>query len=83
MQDLPELVEQGTKEIWPREAPKALAEGRVTLMPHDFFKPNPVKEADIYWLRGVMYALLSDSPLNTTDNGLQTRLVRRLLRLYP
>ena len=24
-------------------------------MPHDFFKPNPVKNADVYWLRYILH----------------------------
>jgi O-methyltransferase domain len=41
--------------IWPQEAPEALANGRVTFMEHDFFQPNPVKDAEVYWLRYVLY----------------------------
>jgi hypothetical protein len=32
----------------------ALREGRVTFVEHDFFKPNPVQDADVYWLRYIM-----------------------------
>ena len=41
--------------IWPKEAPDALEKGRVIFMEHDFFQPNPVKNAEVYWLRYVMY----------------------------
>jgi hypothetical protein len=40
--------------IWPQEAPEALQAGRVQFMEHDFFQPNPVKDAEVYWLRYVM-----------------------------
>ena len=54
IQDRPENVEKAEKEIFPREYPDAISSGRVTFMAHDFFTPNPVKGADIYWLRGIM-----------------------------
>ncbi|RMZ86788.1 hypothetical protein DV736_g5986, partial [Chaetothyriales sp. CBS 134916] len=53
IQDRPEVIEQARTEIWPREAPTAVVEGRVILMAHDFFEQNPVQGADIYWLRGI------------------------------
>ncbi|KAK1960797.1 hypothetical protein LY78DRAFT_590079 [Colletotrichum sublineola] len=34
--------------------PQALATGVVKLTAHDFFKENPVKGADVYWLRPVI-----------------------------
>lgn len=55
VQDRPEVIKQAKEEIWPQEAPSAVKEGRVTFMEHDFFEPNPVKGADVYWLRGVLY----------------------------
>jgi hypothetical protein len=47
-------VKQGEQIVWPKENPKALEEKRVTFMPHDFFKKNPVQGADVYWLRYIM-----------------------------
>jgi O-methyltransferase domain len=55
VQDRPEVIKQAKEEIWPQEAPAALKDGRVAFMEHDFFQPNPVKGADVYWLRGVLY----------------------------
>ncbi|KAI1662593.1 putative O-methyltransferase [Daldinia decipiens] len=37
------------------EFPEALESGRVQFVAHDFFKPNPIKEADIYWMRHVLH----------------------------
>lgn len=54
IQDRAPVLKQGQEDVWPKENPKALAEGRVTFTPHDFFKPNPVKGADVYWMRYVM-----------------------------
>ncbi|KAI0851309.1 putative O-methyltransferase [Daldinia vernicosa] len=54
VQDLPTAVEQGSS-IWQKELPEALESGRVQFVAHDFFKPNPVKEANIYWMRHVLH----------------------------
>lgn len=54
VQDRAEVLKQAQEEIWPTQAPDALIDGRVTFMVHDFFEPNPVKGADVYWLRGIM-----------------------------
>jgi len=55
VQDRPENVERGEREIFPAKAPDALANGRVKFMAHDFFNANPVQNADVYWLRGILY----------------------------
>ncbi|KAI1367012.1 S-adenosyl-L-methionine-dependent methyltransferase [Xylaria arbuscula] len=55
IQDRPENVNRGEHEIFPKEAPEALATGRVKFQAHDFFTPNPVKDADVYWLRGILH----------------------------
>ncbi|EAS33659.3 O-methyltransferase [Coccidioides immitis RS] len=55
VQDRLENVEQGETEIFPREAPDAIRNGRVKFMAHDFFQENPVKNADVYWLRGILH----------------------------
>lgn len=54
VQDRPENVKRGEEEIFPEKAPDALASGRVKFMAHDFFEPNPVKQADVYWLRAIL-----------------------------
>ncbi|KAL8784354.1 MAG: hypothetical protein Q9213_004006 [Squamulea squamosa] len=55
VQDRLENVKQGETEIFPCEAPDAIPSGRVTFMAHDFFHENPVKSADVYWLRGILH----------------------------
>ena len=54
VQDRGPVIEKA-KGVWAEGAPEAIASGRVTLMPHDIFQPNPVKEADIYFLRCILY----------------------------
>lgn len=54
LQDRPENVEKAEKEVFPREAPDAIPSGRIQFMSHDFFVPNPVKGADVYWFRGIL-----------------------------
>lgn len=56
VQDRPENVERGEKRVYPLEAPEAISSGRVKFMAHDFFNPNPIKNAEVYWLRGILYA---------------------------
>ncbi|KAL4940293.1 hypothetical protein BDV06DRAFT_230434 [Aspergillus oleicola] len=55
VQDRAEVLRQAETEIWPQEAPDAVKDGRVQFMEHDFFQPNPVKGADVYWLRGILH----------------------------
>lgn len=55
IQDRAPALEQAQKEIWPRENPNALKSGRVQFQPHDFFEPNPVQGADVYWLRYILH----------------------------
>ncbi|KAI0833157.1 putative O-methyltransferase [Hypoxylon sp. FL0890] len=54
VQDQAVPIEQGFS-MWQREFPEALESGRVKFVMHDFFKPNPVKGADIYWMRHVLH----------------------------
>ena len=62
VQDRGPNLEHAKQTIWPKEAPEALEQGRVTFMEHDFFQPNPVRDAEVYWLRYIMYGLVSLSP---------------------
>ncbi|KAL9034022.1 MAG: hypothetical protein Q9214_007235, partial [Letrouitia sp. 1 TL-2023] len=57
IQDRGPAVEQGQKSIWPKEAPAALAEGRVEFMAHDFLATNPVRGAEVYWIRYCIHSL--------------------------
>lgn len=49
VQDLPEVVAEGRNLI-----PSALA-NRITFKAHDFFTEQPVKDADVYFLRWVLH----------------------------
>lgn len=42
-------------QFWEREYPESLADGRVQLQTHDFFKPQPVKNAAAFFLRFVLH----------------------------
>lgn len=54
VQDRGPVISQAEKTVWAAQAPEVLAEGRVRFMEHDFFQVNPVKGAEIYWLRYIM-----------------------------
>ena len=55
VQDREPVLRQAQTTVWPEAYPDALESGRVSFMPHDFFQPNPVKGADIYWIRYILY----------------------------
>ena len=38
------------EQYWNNHAPKAIADGQVTIQAHDFFTPQPVVDADIFLL---------------------------------
>jgi hypothetical protein len=54
LQDRAPVLEQAETVIWPKEHPEALAEKRIQFTPHDFFDVNPVKNADVYWMRYII-----------------------------
>ena len=51
LQDLPERIQQAKNEVWPKECPEAIAEGRITFEPLDFFASSPVPGCDVYYVR--------------------------------
>jgi len=42
-------------QYWNQYEPKAIEDGRVTIQAHDFFTPQPVKDADIFLLRCILH----------------------------
>lgn len=54
VQDRPEVIAQAKDGFWPSQGAQYLRTRAVTLQSHDFFTPNPIKGAAIYWLRGIM-----------------------------
>ncbi|KAF3901332.1 O-demethylpuromycin-O-methyltransferase [Dactylellina cionopaga] len=55
IQDRAQVIKKGETEVWPRENPSALQQGRVKFIQHDFFEENPIKNADVYWLRYILH----------------------------
>ncbi|KAK6336861.1 hypothetical protein TWF718_009650 [Orbilia javanica] len=55
IQDRAQALRKGETELWPKENPSALQRSRVKFVEHDFFEDNPIKEADIYWLRHILH----------------------------
>ena len=55
IQDRGPVLYQAEHDVWPRENPRALAGGLVEFVVHDFFDPNPVIGADVYWLRYILH----------------------------
>ncbi|KAI1104725.1 putative O-methyltransferase [Jackrogersella minutella] len=54
VQDQAVATEQGVA-MWQKEFPEALESGRARFVTHDFFTPNPIKAADVYWMRHVLH----------------------------
>lgn len=54
VQHLAENVRKRKIEIFPSEALDAILNERVLFVIHDFFQDNPVRRADVYWLRGIL-----------------------------
>ncbi|GAP82680.1 putative o- protein [Rosellinia necatrix] len=55
LQDRAPALKQAETEVWPRENAEALKGGRVQFVPHNFFDNNPVRHADVYWLRYILH----------------------------
>ncbi|KND89113.1 Sterigmatocystin 8-O-methyltransferase [Tolypocladium ophioglossoides CBS 100239] len=55
LQDRGDAIEKARSEVWPRENAAALESGRIDFEVHDFFDVNPVRGADVYWLRYVLH----------------------------
>ena len=51
LQDLPERVIQAQHDVWPKECPAALKDGRIEFKAMDFFAESPIKGCDIYYVR--------------------------------
>ncbi|KAF9264340.1 S-adenosyl-L-methionine-dependent methyltransferase [Marasmius fiardii PR-910] len=54
VQDLHPVINDA-KKFWETEAPDALTSGNVKLEVHNFFKPQPVKNATVYFMRVVLH----------------------------
>ncbi|KIK51364.1 hypothetical protein GYMLUDRAFT_208715 [Collybiopsis luxurians FD-317 M1] len=50
VQDTSAVVQEGIKH-WERELPDALPTGQVSFAAHDFFTPQPIKNADVFLVR--------------------------------
>ncbi|KAK1143900.1 hypothetical protein N8T08_006015 [Aspergillus melleus] len=59
VQDCEANVRLAQTEVWPCEGRRIMQDGRVQFLAYDFFTPNPVIGAEVYWLR---YILLTDEP---------------------
>ena len=42
-------------QYWDNHEPNAIADGQVTIQAHDFFTPQPIKDADVFLLRYVLH----------------------------
>ena len=53
IEDTKPVIDQG-RSVWTSEMPQALQMGRVILQVHDFFREQPIKGADVYFLRYIL-----------------------------
>lgn len=69
IQDLAPMMEQA-EGVWRRELPDAIQTGRTRLMPHNIFAEQRVKDAEVYFMRyllfvpspALLYLLVSSHP---------------------
>ncbi|ESK87498.1 hypothetical protein Moror_10910 [Moniliophthora roreri MCA 2997] len=54
VQDRPAVIKDAEK-FWADAMPEALQSGRVVLSDHDFFQDQPVRGADVYYLRMILH----------------------------
>jgi hypothetical protein len=54
VQDLPETVKNGDN-YWQQEYPEAISSGHVKLQAHNFFNPQPIRNASVFVLRIVLH----------------------------
>ncbi|OCH93672.1 O-methyltransferase [Obba rivulosa] len=54
VQDRPATVEQGIR-VWENERLDALKAGMVQFQGHDFFEPQPIKDASVFILRAIVH----------------------------
>ncbi|KAJ6475817.1 S-adenosyl-L-methionine-dependent methyltransferase [Mycena vitilis] len=54
IQDLQKEITEGEK-FWASSAPELIESGRVKLQVHNFFEPQPVKDAAVYFMRVVIH----------------------------
>ncbi|KAL0059267.1 hypothetical protein AAF712_013991 [Marasmius tenuissimus] len=54
VQDLPGVVEDG-KKWWSSNMPEAISSGQITLQAHDFFTPQPQKNATVFMIKQILH----------------------------
>lgn len=55
VQDQKPVIDGEAQALWAKEDQKAVEDGRVTLQAHDFFQPQPVKDAAVFFMRFVVH----------------------------
>jgi hypothetical protein len=55
VQDLPAIIENEAPPFWEERLPAMIANGKVKLQGHSFFNPQPVKNADVYFMRFITH----------------------------
>ncbi|KAI0958974.1 hypothetical protein AcV7_004641 [Taiwanofungus camphoratus] len=59
VQDLASVISQA-EAVWLRELPEAIKLERTRLMVHDVFKEQPIKGAEVYWMRFILHDWADD-----------------------
>ncbi|KAL2839749.1 S-adenosyl-L-methionine-dependent methyltransferase [Aspergillus pseudoustus] len=68
VQDCESNIELAKTKVWPAEGHAALEHGRVKFFAYDFFTPNPVNGAAVYWLRYILHDWADEYCLNILTN---------------
>lgn len=53
LQDLPERIQQAQKDVWPKECPEAVADGKIEFKAVDLSMETPIPNCDVYLVKSV------------------------------
>ncbi|KZT74280.1 S-adenosyl-L-methionine-dependent methyltransferase [Daedalea quercina L-15889] len=60
VEDRKPVIEQG-RNVWASEMPQVVQDGRIILRVHDFFHEQPIKGAEVYFLRYILHDWSDDA----------------------
>ncbi|KAG8915962.1 hypothetical protein FRC00_003182 [Tulasnella sp. 408] len=64
IQDISQVVIERAQEFWEHHVPSLVDSGHVTIQRHDFFEPQPIVGATVYFLRHVLHDWDDDKCVN-------------------
>ncbi|KAF9460451.1 S-adenosyl-L-methionine-dependent methyltransferase [Collybia nuda] len=69
LQDLPERIQQAQKDVWPKECPEAVADGKIEFKAVDLSMETPIPNCDVYLVKSIgRHNMTSDLALKILSN---------------